>query len=185
MASLHATTFEAPPRALVYGVRDLAAAAAALVAVAAGSLRMVQLRVVESRQRMLVAGSAALTLLYAASVAIVSAFHSDAAAGQSVLALAPAQQGQMLMSSLWGVVGLAALVVGLRRDWRAVRLAALGLLVATIGKVFLFDLAALTSVYRVASFVALGMLLLVAAFTWQRMRPRTLSDLRTTPRALR
>src|SRR5262249_40863061 len=185
MASIHATTFEAPPRALVYGARDLAGAAGALLAVVAASARMAQFRWVEGRQRMLLAGSAAVTLLYAASIAIVSAFHSDAAAGQSVLDLAPAQQGQMLMSSLWGAAGLGALVVGLRKDWQPVRLAALRLLVATIAKVFLFDLAALDSIYRVASFVALGLLLLVAAFTWQRMRPRDPQDLRTLPRALR
>jgi uncharacterized membrane protein len=38
--------------------------------------------------------------------------------------------------------------------------------------VFLYDLAALTSVYRVGSFLALGLLLLVAAGAYQRMRPQ-------------
>jgi uncharacterized membrane protein len=41
----------------------------------------------------------------------------------------------------------------------------------TVGKVFLYDLAALTSLYRVGSFIGLGLLLLVAAGLWQRMRP--------------
>jgi len=52
-------------------------------------------------------------------------------------------------------------------------------------KVFLYDLSALTSVYRVASFVGLGLLLLAAAFAWQRMRPRPLPDLREVPRGVR
>jgi uncharacterized membrane protein len=51
--------------------------------------------------------------------------------------------------------------------------------------VFLFDLATLTSVYRVVSFVGLGVLLLAGAFIWQRLRPRALPDLRETPTALR
>ena len=37
---------------------------------------------------------------------------------------------------------------------------------------FLVNLATLTSVYRVASFVGFGLLLLVGAFAWQRQRPR-------------
>jgi uncharacterized membrane protein len=49
----------------------------------------------------------------------------------------------------------------------------------------LFDLAALTSLYRVASFIALGLLLLAAAFAWQRIRPRPLPDLRAVPGSLR
>jgi uncharacterized membrane protein len=51
------------------------------------------------------------------------------------------------------------------------RMGAWGLLGLAAGKVFLFDLAALTSVYRVGSFLALGLLLLAAAFAYQRMRP--------------
>ena len=82
-------------------------------------------------------------------------------------------------------MGVGALIVGLRRDLRGVRIAALGVLLVAVGKVFLFDLATLTSVYRVASFVGLGLLLLTAAFAWQRMRPRPLPDLRKTPRAVR
>jgi uncharacterized membrane protein len=55
----------------------------------------------------------------------------------------------------------------------------------TVGKVFLYDLSALTSVYRVASFVGLGLLLLAGAFAWQRMRPRPLPDLREVPKGVR
>jgi uncharacterized membrane protein len=55
----------------------------------------------------------------------------------------------------------------------------------TVGKVFLYDLAALTSLYRVGSFIGLGLLLLVAAGIWQRMRPRPVPDLREVPPAVR
>jgi uncharacterized membrane protein len=95
------------------------------------------------------------------------------------------QQGQALLSALWALAGVAALVVGLVRDSRALRLAALALLTLTAGKVFVFDLASLTSLYRVASCVALGLLLLVGAFAWQRIRPRPLPDFREVPGALR
>ncbi|CAN5477182.1 hypothetical protein BH20ACT17_BH20ACT17_02780 [soil metagenome] len=39
--------------------------------------------------------------------------------------------------------------------------------------------------YRVASFIGLGLLLLLAAGLWQRMRPRPLPDLRVAPRGIR
>jgi uncharacterized membrane protein len=67
---------------------------------------------------------------------------------------------------------VGALLAGLTQDRRALRIGALTLLGITIAKVFLFDLASLTSIYRVMSFVALGVLLLAAAFAWQRIRPR-------------
>jgi uncharacterized membrane protein len=38
--------------------------------------------------------------------------------------------------------------------------------------VIVFDLATLDSIYRVASCVALGLLLLGSAFAYQRLRPR-------------
>ena len=49
----------------------------------------------------------------------------------------------------------------------------------------LYDLAALASLYRVGSFIGLGLLLLVAAGIWQRMRPPALPDLRDVPPAMR
>jgi uncharacterized membrane protein len=46
-------------------------------------------------------------------------------------------------------------------------------------KVFLYDLSGLTSIYRVASFVVLGLLLLAEAFAYQRLKPPPPPDLRT------
>ena len=80
---------------------------------------------------------------------------------------------------------MAALLAGLLRDSRPLRLGALALLAVTAGKVFVFDLASLTSLYRVGSCVALGLLLLLGAFAWQRIRPRPLPQLRGVRGALR
>ena len=91
----------------------------------------------------------------------------------------------MLLSVFWAVLGLAALVTGLRRDLKPLRVAALALLAVTVTKVFLFDLATLTSMYRVVSFIVLGLLLLAGAFTWQRTRPGPLPDLREAPEGVR
>jgi uncharacterized membrane protein len=71
------------------------------------------------------------------------------------------------------------------RDDAVLRRGALALLAVTVVKVFGFDLASLTSLYRAGSFVALGLLLLAGGFAWQRLRPRPLPDLRAVPGALR
>ena len=115
-----------------------------------------------------VAGS---TALYVASVEVVTAF--------------PAQQGQALLSGMWALVGVAVLMTGLVRDRRELRIGALALLALTLAKVGLYDLSSLDSLYRVASFVALGALLLLGAFAWQRLRPTAPPDLRDVPPAIR
>jgi len=108
-------------------------------------------------RRVLLVGAAA-TALFLASVAIVTPFG-------------PGTDPQALVSGLWAVVGVVALLAGLVRDVQGLRLAALALLGATVAKVFLYDLAALDSLARVASFIVLGLLLLGGAFAWQRLRP--------------
>jgi uncharacterized membrane protein len=115
----------------------------------------------------------------------VTAFSpGDAAPVAEIGRLGVRQLGQLLLSGLWALTGVTALVVGLRGDQRALRLGSLALLLVTVGKVFLYDLATLTSLYRVGSFIGLGLLLLLAAGVWQRMRPRPLPDLREVPPAV-
>jgi hypothetical protein len=71
----------------------------------------------------------------------------------------------------FAVHGVGILAGGLVRDVRVLRLAGLVLLGVTAAKVVAYDLATLTALYRVASLLALGLLLLVGAFLWQRVRP--------------
>jgi uncharacterized membrane protein len=68
---------------------------------------------------------------------------------------------------------------------RALRVAALGLLGVTAAKAFLFDLATLGAGYRVGSFIAVGVVLLLGSFAYARLRPEPLADLREVPDALR
>jgi uncharacterized membrane protein len=79
---------------------------------------------------------------------------------------------QVGLSVLWTVYAAAALAVGFLRALPTVRYAALGLLGITIAKVFLVDLSALDAIYRILSFVVLGVVLLAIAYVYQR-RGRT------------
>jgi uncharacterized membrane protein len=72
------------------------------------------------------------------------------------------------LTALWAVYAVILLVIGIAKRWRAVRLAALGLLVVPIIKVFVYDVFALEQVYRIVAFVGLGLLLLSSAYLYQR-----------------
>ena len=84
-------------------------------------------------------------------------------------------QGQVVLSVLWAVLGVGAFVYGIRFGVPEARQGGLALLALATVKVFLFDLAALDVAYRVISFIALGLLLLVSAWLWQRAQPRSSS----------
>jgi uncharacterized membrane protein len=158
LATVHTLLFEVSPRALLHGVDSLPAAvvALALVAVAAASCAAATRGRIEAWRRVLEV-FAGVVVVYLGSVALVDWASTT-------------QRGQLLLSAFWGVVGLAALLAGLAGDRRQLRLGGLALLGLTVTKVYVFDLAALESVYRVGSFLALGLLLLAGAFAYQRVR---------------
>jgi uncharacterized membrane protein len=153
--------------ALLAGAPILHAAAIALGAIAIALVALGRSTKDDELKRLAWTG-AATTLLYIVSVAIVTAFQPTAGgASATVLDLSVRQQGQVVLSVLWSVLGFAGLIVGLCRKLSTVRLAGLGLLLA-VAKVFLYDLSTLTSIYRVISFIVLGLLLLTGAFCYQR-----------------
>jgi len=101
--------------------------------------------------------------LYAATLAILEA--SEDAGGTVSAAF---QRGHTAVSAVWAVVGLVLLVLGLKRS-RALQFGGFALFGISLAKLFLYDLAFLSSITRAFSFVAVGMLILVAGFCYQRM----------------
>jgi len=71
-------------------------------------------------------------------------------------------------SALWMGYGAMLMVVGFWRASAFVRWQALILIAFTIGKVFIYDTHELDRIYRIISFVALGVLLLAVSFAYQR-----------------
>lgn len=180
LAALYVLITQAPPAALLRGVENLGAATVAVGTISLVSLLMALAWSPSGPVRRWLLGTATTSLVYLASVAIVTAFQPAAGTtAETVVDLSVQQQGQMLLSALWCAVGLLALIVGLTRRQAAVRGVALGWLLFTVGKVFLYDLATLTSIYRVISFIVLGLLLLAGAFAYQRLRPPPPPDMRT------
>jgi hypothetical protein len=81
----------------------------------------------------------------------------------------------------WALFAIVLLVAGIARGSRGTRAAALVLLVATILKCFLFDLARLGGLYRVGSFVGLAVCLACVALLLQRFVLRPESGPVSTP----
>jgi uncharacterized membrane protein len=79
------------------------------------------------------------------------------------------QRGHTAVSAFWAVLGLVCLYVGLVKRRRPLRLGGFALFGISLGKLFVYDLAALSSITRALSFLAVGAFLLVGGFFYQRL----------------
>lgn len=163
LAAAHAATVLAPATALLDGLGAPLPALAGLVAVVAAQLAASRAPFAAARMRPSLDAGAAVTALYLASAEVVT-YAGDAS--------------QTALSVLWAAAGVGTLIAGLVADRARLRYGALALLGLTAAKVFVYDLASLDSMARVGSLVGMGLLLLAGGFAWQRVRPRTMPDLR-------
>ena len=108
---------------------------------------------------------AAVLALYGLSLTILEIAEAVSAAGVET----DFQRGHTAVSAFWGVVGLGLLTLGLIRRARALRLAGFALFGLSLVKLFLYDLAYLSSIARALSFLAVGALLLLSGFFYQRL----------------
>ena len=82
------------------------------------------------------------------------------------------QSGHTVVSALWGALGLALLYVGLRRSSAGLRVGGLVLFGVSLAKLFVYDLSRLSSITRALSFLAVGAVLLLGGFLYQRLGTR-------------
>jgi len=71
-------------------------------------------------------------------------------------------------SAVWILFALAILAAGIRRKSVALRYASLAVLIVTVAKVFLYDMSDLTGLFRVASFLGLGLTLIGIGRVYQK-----------------
>lgn len=107
-------------------------------------------------------------LVYLLSIDVIAFFQGRVVDDRTLDQLQ--RQGQVALSVLWAGLGLATFSVGIVRWNGVLRGFGLALLGLATCKVFLYDLASLDAVYRVLSFMALGVLLLASSFMYQRQR---------------
>ena len=72
-------------------------------------------------------------------------------------------------SAVWLAFGVVLLVVGIFLRSQPVRLCSAAVVLLTVGKVFLLDMAGLTGVWRALSFIGLGLVLVGIGYLYQRL----------------
>jgi uncharacterized membrane protein len=103
--------------------------------------------------------------LYGVSLAILELFEHV----RPGTIVASFQSGHTAVSAAWGILGLVLLYLGLRRGRRVLQLGGFALFGISLAKLFLYDLSQLSSVTRALSFLAVGGVLLLAGFFYQRL----------------
>jgi hypothetical protein len=156
-----------PPDSLAYGVHSIPVA---IGSVALVLLALTGIAAAFREVRKPIAWTGAALSAYLASCLVVDL--GGASPGHST------QTSQLALSGFWGALGFAAIVAGLVWRKRELRFAGLGVLALAVGKVFVVDLAHLESIWRVGSFLAIGLLLLAGAFAYQRARLPSLHERR-------
>jgi len=77
-------------------------------------------------------------------------------------------QRNLSFSAIWLAYGAALMIYGFWKMSSFVRWQALVLIAFTVGKVFLYDVSELQQGYRIVSFIALGVVLMVLSYAYQR-----------------
>jgi uncharacterized membrane protein len=159
---------QAPPSALLRASEHPAAGIGSVAIVVGATAVFSRLcRFEDARWRSWSGWAAGVLAVYGLSLVILELFE-----------LAPAdvhtdfQRGHTGVSAFWGALGLALLYVGLTRRQRVLRLGGFALFGVSLVKLFLYDLAFLNSVARALSFLAVGAVLLLGGFFYQRLSAR-------------
>jgi len=91
---------------------------------------------------------------------------------------------QVTLSVFWATHATLCLLAGFARRLPAVRYVGLGLFAITLIKLMIVDLAKLETLYRIASFVVLGVFLMFASLLYQRLSARLTENSVDAPRGV-
>lgn len=76
------------------------------------------------------------------------------------------------LSVLWTIFSVALMLLGFKENHQALRKVSLGLFAVTLGKVFLFDMANISTPYRIISFIILGLVLVGTSYLYYKFKDR-------------
>lgn len=77
---------------------------------------------------------------------------------------------RLSLSMLWGAYALLLIVIGLSRDIRHLRLAAIVLFAVTLLKLFAYDMEDMSTILKTVVMIVLGALLLIASFIYNKYK---------------
>jgi uncharacterized membrane protein len=157
-----ALALEAPPSDLFVAQSHPAAGVPALLAVLVGAV--ITLLTWRGDAAAAAWWATGVIALYAASLTVLEVVQNLSSASLET----DFQRGHSAVSAMWGLLGLTLLYLGLTRR-PSLRLAGFALFGISLAKIFLYDLPALSSITRALSFLAVGAVLLLGGFFYQRL----------------
>jgi uncharacterized membrane protein len=83
------------------------------------------------------------------------------------------------LSILWGLCSFAMMWLGMKKDFKTLRIISLTLFTITIVKLFLYDIVNIPPGGKIAAFILLGILLLAVSFMYQRLKKILLDNNRS------
>jgi uncharacterized membrane protein len=113
--------------------------------------------------RALIAIAAGIVFLWL-NAALIRSLHHNWGAPITAYGIAHSTFVQSALSIFWGVLGFAAMTAAAKQRWRYVWLVGVGLMVVVIAKLFLVDLSSIGTVARIASFLTVGLLLVITGY---------------------
>lgn len=90
--------------------------------------------------------------------------HQWAGVAWNASALFDSRLAQASLSIMWAIMGMSAMLLGNRRESRAVWIIGATLLAVVVAKLFLVELADRGGLYRIVSFIGVGVLLLIVGY---------------------
>jgi uncharacterized membrane protein len=113
--------------------------------------------------RALIAVAAGIVFLWL-NAALIRTLHHNWGAPITAYGIANSQFVQSALSIFWGVLGFAAMTVAAKQRWRYVWMVGMGLMVVVVVKLFAVDLSSIGTVARIASFITVGLLLVITGY---------------------
>lgn len=77
---------------------------------------------------------------------------------------------QLILSSSWLLVSIILIMIGIWQRSQLIRITSIVIFGIAILKIFLYDLSFLETLYRIFSFIGLGIILMVASFLYQKYK---------------
>ncbi|MES2865031.1 MAG: DUF2339 domain-containing protein [Bacteroidota bacterium] len=80
---------------------------------------------------------------------------------------------------LWGILSFVLLIVGIKHQWKEIRIIALSLLGLTVVKLFVYDINNVSETGKIIAFILLGVLILIISFVYQKIKKLVVEDSNT------
>lgn len=113
--------------------------------------------------RVLIAIAAGIIFLWL-NAALIRSLHHIWGAPITAYGIAHSTFVQSALSIFWGVLGFAAMMAAAKQRWRYVWIVGVALMGVVVAKLFFVDLSSIGTVARIASFITVGLLLVITGY---------------------